>query len=1353
MNEQDQQFEKINHELDNRSKPSNVVKDKAEEAVKAQAKQKATQVAKTALKSAAKRAGAWIMTTAGTVSGWWIAVIVLLVIIVVIIAIGVFAYFAAGAAGNSYHKAAAKNDPQRIELLKLMETPSKENSNYKVVNVTSERDKEFLKNGGTRENPSLQPDLRLIQTLLYLANGTEESKQNGFEGFGYVEVSHIISAYEDMPINREKGADTQIYNNISAHKKGQAMDVSALGMVKSKCKCGPKTPVKVAWQDDPPLQEDAQKKAINQQLDLALANSQNPADAFSNLTTTDIEIELGIPRGTFSQPSIDLMGEYSAKVTLAEGFGLPSNTFVPVDNSDQAKNAFVGTLKTELGINGAQLVYSGEKTTDSFFYQASREVALKDTGLEQVAKISDESNQENPQEMLIQNTMSDLESAFGIPEDALSIHNNSAEEFNQKLGGGTFMSSFGLSGNVVEKLDLIDIAKNLIKKDIEKKGNLPKDELKKTTQTKAKNQWWQSDSFIDSLAKNMNLKSNSDKANLKTFVANPDNDQALESLALSKGLELVNSNFKLTQGSAQKIYNIISGKEKNADGSVMDANAKKENTLAILNQSKVFINMEKQYKLPTGTFATIISNGSDQEKINIIKDIGLSKFAKQFSLDDGKKNSLSSILAGGFNPNNQDQLTNILNGIPTIKNYADKFGLNTDSFAKYILGSKTDKENEGKKIATKDMTKKLDIVEKTSDQVTNQALGIISKKAGISSSQAEALMTFWFPSKEMKDNYNSLSQEEKEAYNKARKSATVNILGSSAIISQKLAGANISSTLISDYFNAEPKEKQSVLINGFGGKIEKTLNLKAGAASNLANILSDNTLKSADKKAMIAKEFENSKGIVSLENNNNLPYRMMAELFVSNEPDKINNLITETGYSVINAKIGLDYYDPNDKDIVNWDPKNPKQDKFKRYSIQNVLNGKIKPEELLLHTNYVSEIESNYKLEKGTVGALIFNQPVIDPLSRTTVPNSSLYQQIGYKYLNDKLIGETNDELNLVAQIALTDGDPINLTNSFLDNEIGKEFLGKYGLDPKNDEVRNSITILTTAKVKSEDGGYRDSFDFEKKQAKLTMSSNIIGNKLAEKYGLDKDDSINAVKNMFQNDYSGADLLIEGKIGSTIDNDLGLPKGTVNSFYQSTKTGNYDNFVNTSGAGALEAKYDLPQGTFNEINNGIKTDDWSGAESLGIAYAGSKLDKALGVPTGTSYGTYMLLATGNPMALAMTFAGPIINDAISSITSAIPGLGSVFGLGGLGKCKGNTNCYKDTARNNVHTSVKNLLYMQEYTNDNDLKVIQLIVYNEQRDVTPFIDDGTLDKFYGKNRLPNYGLFAMTEAYQQVHIAF
>lgn len=115
------------------------------------------------------------------------------------------------------------------------------------------------------------------------------------------------------------------------------------------------------------------------------------------------------------------------------------------------------------------------------------------------------------------------------------------------------------------------------------------------------------------------------------------------------------------------------------------------------------------------------------------------------------------------------------------------------------------------------------------------------------------------------------------------------------------------------------------------------------------------------------------------------------------------------------------------------------------------------------------------------------------------------------------------------------------------------------------------------------------------------------------------------------------------------------------------------------------------------------------------------------------------LIKGNPLLSGLAQAG----DAVNGLMSAL----------GIDQFLVMERVYRPEARHKVHLVIKELLDMPFVLDDIDLRVTQLITYSYERDVRPFERDGTLDKVYGRNRSRNFGLFAMKEASDHLHIAY
>jgi hypothetical protein len=78
--------------------------------------------------------------------------------------------------------------------------------------------------------------------------------------------------------------------------------------------------------------------------------------------------------------------------------------------------------------------------------------------------------------------------------------------------------------------------------------------------------------------------------------------------------------------------------------------------------------------------------------------------------------------------------------------------------------------------------------------------------------------------------------------------------------------------------------------------------------------------------------------------------------------------------------------------------------------------------------------------------------------------------------------------------------------------------------------------------------------------------------------------------------------------------------------------------------------------------------------------------------------------------------------------------------------------FQPEARRKVHLVMSELLQFPYDLNDTDkYRVTQLITFSKVRDVDPF--EALLDRLYGANRPPNFGLFNMNEAWWNIHIGY
>jgi len=199
----------------------------AKDKIKNLSKQKAKDAVKKAASAAAKRLSAMALSAIG-----WPALIGCLIIFIIVVAIFGTMFCLAGSGypgGKSFNQAAGKNDPNIKAIIAATNITTK--AGLHKIDFANPKDKAYVESG--------KIDKRLAAALKYISDKHD-----------HIRISHIVSGYEDMPIDPESGNlhDRQIIKNISAHKEGLAADIDEIDFVKKKCRCGDPIPVKIVWQ-------------------------------------------------------------------------------------------------------------------------------------------------------------------------------------------------------------------------------------------------------------------------------------------------------------------------------------------------------------------------------------------------------------------------------------------------------------------------------------------------------------------------------------------------------------------------------------------------------------------------------------------------------------------------------------------------------------------------------------------------------------------------------------------------------------------------------------------------------------------------------------------------------------------------------------------------------------------------------------------------------------------------------------------------------------------------------------------------------------------------------------------------
>lgn len=446
-------------------------------------------------------------------------------------------------------------------------------------------------------------------------------------------------------------------------------------------------------------------------------------------------------------------------------------------------------------------------------------------------------------------------------------------------------------------------------------------------------------------------------------------------------------------------------------------------------------------------------------------------------------------------------------------------------------------------------------------------------------------------------------------------------------------------------------------------------------------------------KKSVTDALKESTYIKKLEEQLKLPPGTVAAIFNPANLANKSEALVNVGLNLINQYLGLEPYDPND----------PNKDR--RFSIQNILNGKRGALEILPASFLFQKVEGQLGLPHGALAALFD--------SKTSVDWRQKIENIGARMLEQKLGLPVDDFLKVLhGEKPLYD---VLLASSFLSSVAAK-----YGISLPN------VAVAISGEIKGPDGKLRAATPAERTEAFKEAAAGIVGNMLDQTLGLHPGTSKEAIKAALSGDYSR----VVDLAGGVIDKQFGLPAGTMKEVYRATQTGDWSK-VERVGIGFLEQKMGIPSGTLAAVKEGLTTGNWAGFGNLGVGFVLSKLDQSLGLPSGSSYGLYLLLTTGNPAGLVAVAIGALI--------------GGFFGS--------SESCLQNAGRANVNKVVKELLEFPEERNDIDLRITQLIIFSRERDVVPFEKDGTLDRIYGKDRPANYGVFAMPEAWDHVHIGY
>lgn len=176
-------------------------------------KEAANAAVKKAAKELAKKAALYVWDAIVAFFGWEVVLIIVAIcLVIIIIAAGLSCTAMSGVPGKTYPKT-AKSDSDEVKKLNDLKGQKADDTNsYNRLNYLDSADDKFVNDG--------KADERMLKAIAYIV-----------EKHTRIAISHIISAYQDMPGTENKEQDPQLVKNISAHKEGLAGDIAQIDFV------------------------------------------------------------------------------------------------------------------------------------------------------------------------------------------------------------------------------------------------------------------------------------------------------------------------------------------------------------------------------------------------------------------------------------------------------------------------------------------------------------------------------------------------------------------------------------------------------------------------------------------------------------------------------------------------------------------------------------------------------------------------------------------------------------------------------------------------------------------------------------------------------------------------------------------------------------------------------------------------------------------------------------------------------------------------------------------------------------------------------------------------------------------
>lgn len=1191
----------------------------------------------------------------------------------------------------------------------------------------TERDLEFINNilaKGKDPRRGATFDKRLIQALVYLAN-----KHN------YIYVSNVVSVYEDMPIDRENTSNPNVIKNISAHVNGQAVDIREIDFVykaMNPLSCGafmePTTPQRdLLWFND------RHQLLLTQRCMTSITSPTRGGPIINGLPTSPIPIQIAWQD---DQPgkSGNLLGTLrgDAERLLEQSIKLPAGSLdLTNGNSSLAQIGFAEIAK-QVGVS-PELV-----------------------------------NGKNPTEFITNFAKGYAEKQIGVPLGGFV--GNNAEEISVNMGNATMESFLNLPSGSIKGDNIFDMTKNIGQAFIEREFGFAAGTLNNPASAKgAFARELLKDEDLTKIAADLRI----DKAQLSAIVTSAMNGNINEDALINLGTRRLERGLQKEDGSLDKYIQqarILKGGDEDQIRFLTVSNLSDE-----INFDDITLKIaDKNVVIDEEKIRSILTSLGRGEKIDTtIKSLGGLQMDDAFGLERGSTE---------LYVNNRDgeplEQINLLSN-----NYLKKVGtaIYKGEFDEFAIESGGDLLNMALTNGPRNMTVMID------DNIKSKLLSDPQEAAeaiGEKILQTNLSLTSEDLSKLKNGNIANLS-----IFN--NKTITLTESDISVINSKDLMSMPSVMTAIKNHYKISESEYQKIIKGDL-----KHVSLVQQEAAKMANIGTDDVVKLVDGdyknisfvKDMLKNGLKWADEQINSSKNSELGQRGDVKNIIASKTgmsqDDISKIfsgkIEDTDWltSAIKNKLGINK-DDREK-LINEQAKNVpalgniiksfgiqptkedlaalKQGDIKAMpSVQNLLKETYKFSNDDINKLFAGDItnigavqsalEKQFKLPAGDIEKLVSGDFKNLTAARDLVKNKYGINDVD---INNVLSGDIAKvsivKTELAKQLKLSESDLTRLIDSDFKNTEALKSLAKSKLNLSDDDIKNILSQNSLALHRIEDklksvkllsdkeiGGVLKGNWLESDLIKTEFAKNIdlsvidIENiKFGQIGALPKVQDLAMSK--FDLNMSGLNNLMKGDWGeiSNLKSELMSNLNISSVDFESILGGNIPSLSAISNA--LSQNFNLSSFDISNLTGNINIGSLNGLMD--------SLTDSLGLSTG-SFGN-VLSGLGNP----------------TSMIGLAAGLGGgLTGVLGGDQQQVMDKVFRPEARYKVHTMIDELLDISKLFNNPNMKVTQLITYNEERDVAPF--ESKVASLYGHkaDRRDVYGLFSMPEAFPNIHIGY